>query len=55
MIGATAVCFVMAAFMVLAPLMLAAQAPASIAGAADSTISQAPDAAETNEVGGRRS
>jgi hypothetical protein len=47
--GAKAVCFVMAAFVVLAPLMLNAQAPASSASKADSPVPQEPDAAETNE------
>ena len=50
MAGAKAVCFVMAAFVVLAPLMLTAQAPASSASKADSTVSWDPDAAETNEA-----
>ena len=42
-------CFVMAALVVLAPSMLTAQALASIASKAVSTVSQVPDAAETNE------
>jgi hypothetical protein len=47
--GAKALCFVMAAFVVLAPSMLAAQAPVSSASTAGNTLSQAPDAIETNE------
>jgi hypothetical protein len=46
---AKAVCFVIAAFVVLAPSRLTAQAPVSSVRNADSTVSQAPDAAETNE------
>jgi hypothetical protein len=49
MAGAKALCFIFAAFVVLAPLMLTAQAPTSSASKAESTVSQAPDAAETNE------
>jgi hypothetical protein len=44
-----AVCLVMAASVVLAPLMLVAQGPASSASKADSIVPQAPDAAETNQ------
>jgi hypothetical protein len=44
-----AMCLVMAALVVLAPSMLAAQALASIASKAVSTVSQVPDAAEINE------
>jgi hypothetical protein len=47
---AAAACMVMAAFVVLGPLMLTAQAPASTASQAYSTVSQAPDAAETNDA-----
>ena len=42
-------CFVFAGFVVSAPLMLIAQAPASSASKADSTVPQNPDAAETND------
>ena len=49
MAEAKAVCFVMAAFVLLAPLMLAAQVPAPGASKADSTLPQAPTVAETNE------
>jgi len=47
---AAAVCMLMAAFVVLAPLMLTAQAPASSASNSYSTVSQAPDAAGTNDA-----
>jgi hypothetical protein len=50
MAGAKTVCFVMAAFVVLAPLVLTAQAPTSSASKADSTVSQEPEAAGTNEA-----
>jgi hypothetical protein len=51
MAGAKAVCFIFAAFVLLAPLLLTAQEPTSGAGKADSTVSQAPaiDSAETGE------
>jgi hypothetical protein len=48
--GAKALCFVMAAFAVLAPLVLTAQAPPSGVSKADSTVAQNPDAVETNEA-----
>lgn len=47
--GTKAGCLVMAALLLLAPLVLTAQAPASSASEADSTVSPAPIAAETNE------
>ena len=47
---AAAVCMLMAAFVVLAPLMLTAQAPASSASNSYSTVYQAPDAAGTNDA-----
>jgi hypothetical protein len=43
-------CFVMAAVVLLAPSMLTAQAPAPSASKADSTVAQAPVAAETNDA-----
>src|SRR5580658_7652891 len=43
-------CFVLAAFVILAPLMLTAQAPPSSASKADSAISQKPDANESVEL-----
>ena len=46
---AKAACFVTATFVGMAPLVLTAQAPASGASNADSTISRNPDAPETNE------
>jgi hypothetical protein len=46
---AAAVCMVMAAFVVLAPFKLTAQAPVSSAIQADSTVPQPPVARETNE------
>jgi hypothetical protein len=49
MTGAKTVCFVMAAFVVLSPLLLTAQAPASSPSKADGPVSQASDAAETNQ------
>jgi len=44
-----AVCFVMAVVLLLAPSMLTAQSPAPGASKADSTVAQAPVAAETND------
>src|ERR1700733_746149 len=46
---AAVVCMVMAAFVVLAPFKLTAQAPVSSAIQADSTVPQPPVARETNE------
>jgi hypothetical protein len=49
MAGAKAACFIFAAFVVLTPLALTAQAPAFSASKFDSIVPQAPDAADTNE------
>jgi hypothetical protein len=49
MAGTKSVSFFIAAFVLLAPLMLTAQAPAPSASKADSTGTQDPDTARTNE------